>query len=262
MRLARTATFFVLLGLVLAACGNSDPASGPPVGTPMLPDLVPDPPEEVRTRPEPDGRTVLLFTSTLVNVGEGDFILSGVRDGDAWQVEQRVLYSESGSEIAPVDAQMQWGGDGHDHWHVGRVAIYWLEALDENGDPIEDFERRFDAKVGFCFYDSHHHLLTGPPERAYHSDECGDLDSDTFRMGMSEGWSDVYSFFLPGQEVDISGLPDGMYRLWAEADAQGWFLESTRENNSTWVDIDLGTHESTGSRLALVVDVGPRPGES
>lgn len=253
----------MMLVLVLASCGQSDSnPSGPPVGNPMLPDLVVEPPAEVRTRREPDGRMLLLFTSTLVNVGDGDFILSGVRDGGDWRVEQEILYSESGAEIVPADAQMKWGGDEHDHWHVDRVAIYWLEALDENGESVEDFDRRFDSKVGFCFFDSHHTLEFGPEEFVYHADECAELDSETFRTGLSQGWSDVYAFFLPGQEVDISGLDDGMYRLWAEADAQGWFRESTRDNNSTWVDIDLGTRESDGMRLATVVAVGPRPGES
>ncbi len=263
MRLNSIASLSMALVLVAAACGQSDSIpSGPPVGNPMLPDLMVEPPLEVRTRPEPDGRIMLLFTSTLVNVGDGDFILSGVRDGESWHVEQEVMYSESGVEIVPVDASMEWGGDEHDHWHVDRVAIYWLEALDENGQSVEDFERRFDSKVGFCFFDSHHPLEFGPPELAYHPDGCAELDSETFRMGLSRGWSDVYSFFLPGQEVDISGLDDGMYRLWAEADAQGWFRESDPDNNSTWVDIDLSTRQSDGVRLALVVAAGPKPGES
>jgi len=225
----------------------------------MLPDLVPDAPVEVRTRPEPDGRTLMLFTSTLVNVGAGDFILNGVRDGGDWRVEQEIVYSESGVEQLPIDARMEWGGDGHDHYHVGRVAVYWLEALDESGEPVDDFDRRFDNKVGFCFFDSHHTLGFGPEKHVYESHGCGHEDAGTFRMGLSRGWADVYAFFIPGQEIDITGLPDGMYRLWAEADAEGWFREATRDNNATWVDIDLSTLD--GSRLATVVAAGPRPGD-
>jgi hypothetical protein len=77
-------------------------------------------------------------------------------------------------------------------------------------------------------------------------------------MGLSPGWGDVYDFTLPGQSVDISELPDGRYRLWAEADPQGWFREVTRENNVTWVDLELSTG-ADGVRTAMVVSTGAQP---
>lgn len=56
---------------------------------------------------------------------------------------------------------------------------------------------------------------------------------------MSPGWSDVYGFTLPGQEIDISDLPDGLYRFWAQADPDGWFTEASEDNNLTWSIIEL-----------------------
>lgn len=224
-----------------------------------MPDLVPDTPIEVRTRPDDDGSIKMLFTSILVNVGTGDFILTGSREFDEWTVTQQIPYTIDGTEKLATDAEMAWGGDGHEHWHISRVAVYWLEALDEDGEPVADFEKRFDSKVGFCFFDSHPALDYGPPEGVYDSTGCGDVGSRTFTMGMSPGWSDVYDFTLPGQEIDITDLPDGMYRLWAQADPDGWFAEASADNNLTWADIELSTFPADGSRIAAVNAAGPSP---
>ncbi len=37
----------------------------------------------------------------------------------------------------------------------------------------------------------------------------------------------------------MTGLPDGKYRLWTEIDEQGLFREASRDNNRTWLDIEL-----------------------
>jgi hypothetical protein len=250
----------MVLVAALAGCGDSG-AAGPPVGVPVLPDLVPDPPLELRTRDDGQGHIQMLFTSTLTNVGAGDFILRGMRDLQDWRVDQEIVYSESGVEVIPTETAMEYGGDGHGHWHVARVAVYWLEAIDESGRAVAGFERRYDTKVGFCFYDSHHFLDWGPEDRSYEAEGCAEEDDSDFRVGLSRGWSDVYAFFVPGQEVDITGLPDGMYRLWGEADPEGWFREASRDNNLTWVDVELGTSDFDGSRLARVVDAAPLPGD-
>ncbi len=254
----RRKVFMLIAALALAACAQADPVlDGPPEGLQVLPDLVPAPPTDLHTSLEDDGWTIG-FTSTLVNVGEGDFILDGTRTADGeWSVEQLVPYSESGTSSAPVDIPMVWGGDGHEHWHVGRVAVYWLEALDADGEPVEGADRRFDTKVGFCFFDSHHDLDFGRSEGGYDSSGCGAEEDDSFRMGLSVGWSDVYEWTLPGQFVSIEGLPDGMYRLWGEADPEGWFVESTRDNNLSWVDVEI--FEVEGRRAAKPIAVGPEP---
>lgn len=259
MPLIRTLVLAVTIALVGSACASDDPRlDGPPVGEALYPDLVPDPPEALRTRTEDDGRQLVRFSSTLTNVGEGDFLLDGFLVDDEWTVEQLIPYSESGSNTVSVEPTMGWGGDGHEHWHVARVAVNWLQPLDDSGEPVDDFEPMFDAKVGFCFFDSHHLLDYGREERRYDSSGCGDEDSDFFEMGMSRGWSDVYDFTLPGQEIEVTGLPDGMYRLWSEADPEGWFREVTKDNNMTWVDFELSTREEDGHRLALVVETGPQ----
>ena len=250
--------------LVVAGCGGGLPSVGAPEGQPLLPDLTPVPPVDVRTTFK-DGSTVLRFSSTLVNVGEGDFVLRATRQSTVlerlsaqWVVEQEVEYSINGGELIPTDAAMVWGGDGHDHWHIERVASYRLVPLDDNGDPVDDKSNMVDSKVGFCFFDHSLHNDSGPEEAVFSVHACGDLDDREIRMGMSPGWADMYPFTLPGQSINIDGLPDGNYRLWAEADAAQWFDEVSRDNNLTWVDLEISTRDD-GLRRARLIGVGPEP---
>lgn len=244
---------------LLTACGGGIPEVGDPAGVELMPDLAPEPPVDLRTRTEGD-RVTVRFSSTLVNVGQGDFILRGTRASDDWVVEQEILYSEGGGELRPTSATMVWGGDGHEHWHIERVATYTLYRLGDDGEIIEGDIALPDAKIGFCFYDHTQSLEDGPDEAVYSHEDCGDQDDEKIRMAMSIGWSDIYDFDLPGQSIDITDLEDGFYRVVGVADPQNWFEEAVEENNETWIDIELLTQDDL--RLARLTDVGPEPERS
>lgn len=259
------------LPVLAAGCGggeDNDPVeaaatlpSGPPVGERVLPDLVPEPPVDVHTKDTGDGWQIE-FSSVLVNVGEGEFRLIVKRPTveDDWAVTQAISYSVGGIEEAPIDAGIEWGGDGHDHWHVRRVVTYRLVSIDDSGEPEPDGGLT-DAKVGFCIFDFGRELEgKGPDEAVFDRNGCRPEDAVSLTMGLSPGWGDTYEWNLPGQSIDISDLPDGPYRLWAEADESRHFIEVTTDNNHTWVDLDLST-TGTGVRTALVTEVGPAPDE-
>ena len=239
---------------------EADDEAVAPLGDPVLPDLTPQPAVDVHTKRQEEGVWTLTFSSELVNVGDGEFLLRATRerDDDAWAVEQPIRRSISGVDVAKLDAPVVWGGDGHDHWHIARVATNWLVPLDDAGEPVEGADELVDTKVGFCFYDLIRVLDTGPEEVAHDSEGCGHEDDEYIEMGLSPGWSDVYEWNLPGQTIDITDVADGRYRLWTEADESGWFREQTRDNNLTWVDLELGTIEGE-LRTAFVLDVGPQP---
>lgn len=258
--MARSAGYTCAVTALMAACGGGASLipSGPPVGTAMLPDLVPAPPDVLQMLRDDEGGWSIRFTSVIVNVGAGDFALEGTRVGGNWEVEQAITYSEGGAEVAPVDAAMVWGGDGHEHWHVSRVASYRLEPLVDATSRQPGSDGREDTKIGFCFFDSGKELETGPDKARFGRKGCGHEDSKTFLMGLTPGWGDTYPFSIPGQSIDVSDLPDGSYRLWAQADEQAWFREVTRDNNLTWVDFELATLPD-GLRTALVMAVGPVP---
>ena len=76
-------------------------------------------------------------------------------------------------------------------------------------------------------------------------------------MGLSPGWNDTYRQTLPGQSIEVTGLPDGKYRLITDVDEHGWFHETTRTNNRTWIDLEL---RMTPAGLgANTIGTGPAP---
>ena len=251
----------VVLCLLVTACGGGDSGAAaepdPPVGAPMLPDLVPKPQNNVFPR-KVGGKWRILFNTIIVNAGEGDFVLRATRlVGSNWSSEQDIQYSEGGAKRVQVRAPLVWGGDGHNHWHIVRVASVWLVPLNAKGEPLSDSKDRVDSKIGFCFYDHGHELARGPGKAEYSAHSCGKRSATVVGMGLSEGWNDTYLMDLPGQSIDVSGLPNGMYRLFTEIDEAGWFREATRSNNRTWIDIEL--RRTVGGLSAPTIGSGPSP---
>ena len=46
-------------------------------------------------------------------------------------------------------------------------------------------------------------------------------------------------YSLPGQYINITGLPKGDYRLRGVVDQQNWFQETNNTNNQAWMDIRI-----------------------
>jgi hypothetical protein len=84
-------------------------------------------------------------------------------------------------------------------------------------------------------------LTRGPEDYQYSARGCGHRDDTLIGMGLSPGWEDVYLQTLPGQSNDVTGLPDGKYRLLTIIDQERRFHEATRRNNRTWIDLDIQT---------------------
>lgn len=250
------AAFVVGLLLATGCARDALPEPDPPVGVAVLPDLAPKPQLNVTTG-QVNGRSRMFFSTTIVNVGKSDFLLRAIREGDAWRVEQGIPYSVSGAEIVPTKATLAWAGDGHSHWHVARVATTRLVPLAADGTAAS-VQGRIDSKVGFCFYDHTHELeRRGPNRFVYSAHSCGEEGDSLIGVGLSVGWSDVYRQALPGQSIDVTGLPAGRYRLWTEIDEQAWFREATRANNRTWLDLEL--RKTPSGFAADTIGRGPSP---
>jgi hypothetical protein len=186
-----------------------------------------------------NGRRLLRYSTTIVNIGAGRFELHGSRgSGDSeMSVVQRIFDNSGGwRDEAPAPTVMVLGGDGHDHWHVRDLQLSELFRL-EGGASLARSQKR-----GFCFWDNVEYRLDlpgAPQSPVYEESGCGDSGSLTTAMGLSIGWGDIYPASLPDQYIEVTGLADGRYRLVVTADAGGWFTETSESNNSTWVDIEL-----------------------
>lgn len=176
------------------------------------------------------------FTAAVANVGVGSFMVHTVRANGRgrWRVSQRFDEPDGSTSESLTKGDVVWGGHGHDHWHVHLGASYWLTRPDS-----DEVLRSYD-KVGFCFFDQVP-LVTQPSTASSHprfpKSACNRREALEFTMGLSPGWADPYPWALPDQRLLMTGLDDGVYRLWAAADPGNWFREANETNNTTWVDI-------------------------
>ena len=117
----------------------------------------------------------------------------------------------------------------HNHWHFEEFARYQLRRV-HTDEVLSSSE-----KVSFCLTDTGAFGdVPGAGNRYY-----GACDPDV-TMGLSVGWSDLYSWGLSGQELSIKGLSDGRYCLTQFVDPGGRVEESNETDNgrSTVVAID------------------------
>ena len=212
------------------------PALGNHRGTRRVPDLVPWPRSfyDYRISRE-DGRVLLRFSAGLVNVGDGPLeVLGRRRSGRRTMEASQRYYAADGRLHSREDIGAFEYHREHNHWHVLKIAEYRL--LDPAGQPVGSSN-----KVSFCLIDEYGwylHLPGAAPEPQY--EDCQHSRSRTrIRQGLSVGWTDVYSSSLPGQWVDITGVPPGQYLLQTEVNPDGIIEEKTRDNNTISVVVTI-----------------------
>ncbi|MBC6445779.1 lysyl oxidase family protein [Actinokineospora xionganensis] len=244
------ATAVTLLTAGMLVAGQSPAAAA----TANLPDLGMAKLTDLTVTRTAAGQQQLRFSATIVNVGAGAFRVVAARpdQNSAFAVSQRVENSDGSTTDTPTAAVMTFGNDNHGHYHVKDLETYTLHRLD-NGAQLGT-----SAKGGFCFMDTNAYRLSlpgAPQQPVYRGAGCGDHDSTALSMGLSVGWGDKYAWTLSDQFFDITGVPEGRYRLRATADANGLFAESNNANNQTWVDFQLT--QRRGSMSVRTLGYGP-----
>jgi hypothetical protein len=226
----------VVGAMVVVPSGDDGTRPLPARVNPLLPDLTVAPLTGIVGGLTNDGRRTVRFSVMLVNQGAGDFVLRARRSNlmaDDWRVIQRVPEAGGGYTETSSDATLVYGGDGHNHWHIREVESHTIEDLD--GTVLGKV-----VKNGFCFFDTNAvqpDLPGAAPARVYASKGCGGQIDSAVTMGLSVGWGDEYPWHLFEQEIDVTDLPEGRYRLRAVADPFGWFDELDKTNNEVVVDI-------------------------
>lgn len=224
---------------------------------PLLPDLAMGPIEDIAVGTTENGDQRLRFSATIVNIGDGPLIVRARRPwlgNEDWTVDQWMQERTGGYSMTATGASLTYGGDGHGHWHVKQVEIHQLESMDG-----KVFGRL--VKQGFCFFDTDVYRpgIAGAPEGAHWGSRgCASTLDTRVRMGLSVGWGDKYPWSLLDERIDVSGLPDGQYRIRQIADPKDEFEEADETNNEVWVDVALATLPD-GLREVKVVEAGPAP---
>jgi lysyl oxidase len=252
------ASSLIALSLVTStfgADGLDGPWSGPggePVaaasGSPAdrLPDLAMARPRDLRIQTLSNGTRRLRFTGIIVNIGAGPFETWSSRKfirAKTMAVRQRIYNTAGGRRTVATSAIVKYAGDGHDHWHVQRVAGYELYAGSGDGPVL-----RRGAKVGFCFFDTRPYRLSlarAPGSRHYIERNCGTRASRSLKIGLSVGWSDIYPWNFAWQWVNVTGLPAGQFLLKLIADPKASFVEKRTDNNCNWTRIRIARRGST-----------------
>lgn len=209
------------------------PAAQEPGGI-ALPNLRVLPPDDLYLVDErPDGPLRLKFTTVIWNDGEGPMEVRGDPDapGAALQVTQ-YLYDEAGRahpgpEVGTFDFQHR-----HGHLHLVDFARYELWSLDAEGRPEQQVAEN--DKIGFCLMDNR----VVAPEAAPPDPVYGGCEAEV--QGISTGYGDEYLAQLYEQDIDVTGLPEGRYRLVHEANPGGVLREASLDDNDAGVDLYLG----------------------
>ncbi|HXA43347.1 MAG TPA: hypothetical protein VNV65_10610 [Candidatus Solibacter sp.] len=190
----------------------------------------------------------LRFTQDIRNVGIGPlelrFRLAGV-DGASpstamtnCQMEQ-VVYRTDGSTwtrpAGPCVYHLQ-----HQHFHYQNMALNTLHRVLPTGvtDPATV---RTSQKLGFCLEDVDNFAYGSPDNMAPgyaipNNIRCqptglpsatAPQDGIWETMGITKGWGDVYTWDLPSQFIEVTGVPDGVYEVVNEANPDHGILETT-----------------------------------
>jgi Lysyl oxidase/WD40-like Beta Propeller Repeat len=217
---------------------GAQPAWKPPKRVPeLLPDFDQRAPTGLQLQPT-GSRWLLGFTSLVDNVGTGPSIIVGVRPpGHARMIgTQRVLLANGKTRVYRDVAQIRYtNSPPHHHWHLMRFDSFELRTLD--GRTLVR-----DRKSGFCLAD-HWGAAPGywPGRRPHFLGDCEQYHPEATRvvMGTTPGYTDRYPAFFHGQNVDITGVPSGIYDLMHRVNANLQLRELRYDNDAASVRLRL-----------------------
>ena len=195
----------------------------------LLPDIVPLPPRDMKVERLDDGRILLYFSTTYYNQGRGSLELradpatAGIREDIERDILQRIYFADDGHRDKVV---------GHFLWHQEHLHYHYADFITYDLEPVDAPEREDLSgnlvKSTFCIRDISRVLMDLPnalSEAEY--DICGKE-----LQGVSVGWGDTYYWDYPAQNLDISDLTSGTYRLSFIANPAQRLEEIRYDNNS------------------------------
>jgi Lysyl oxidase len=209
------------------------------------------------------------FEQTFANVGEGAAELRFAVPKDPNDTSHDVLartYFSDGHFTDTSAGTWEFHAE-HQHFHYDNFVQSNLWAADSHGHRTGTGPIRAGRKVSFCMEDE---ILDGPMwgkagvrPRFYIAPDCLDFvpsaetpDFNYLIQGVTPGWDDIYEWYLPGQYIDVAGVPSGDYVLETIADPDDKLVEPDETNNCGTVLIRL-SNMGTTDRHAEIIGKGP-----
>jgi Lysyl oxidase len=232
--------------------------------TPLYPDMRTVVPQHLNLVNEHQ-RDLLRFSNGIANTGGGPWVMRPDPP-----LDQAIDFTTAIQEIRSNNARYRCGTQpkqvtechdvlrefptsrfefhpAHNHWHMGDVALFEVR----KGSPTGPLVGGNSIKTTFCLIDWYKLEGNSPAtERMF-------ADCYTSYQGISVGWVDQYHQATPGQEVDLTGVPNGPdYYLVSTANYARVFLERNYTNNTAWVRFTLSS-DSNGNRKVTVTGHSP-----
>ncbi|MFM7313407.1 MAG: lysyl oxidase family protein [Cyanobium sp.] len=214
-------------------------------------------------------REMLRFSNAIANTGSGNWqvrrgtpltdpaqiayaVSLGLDPGELAITGQELLSSDGSVAVSIRDAALSEYHPAHRHFHIGETAEFGIEHYNESTRTWDLITGLEVVKTTFCLIDvsriekvpdsdpDHYDTVTSPSNVKVYNDCYADV------QGVQAGWMDRYHHSLPGQEVDVTDLPAGTYRIVSTVNPAGWFLESDYRNNVGWTAFAL-SRDSNGN---------------
>ncbi len=200
----------------------------------LLPDFDQRPPFRLTIR-----GTKLGFASATDNIGDGPVWVRGQRgaDGEPMQARQIVKLSDGGVRVYDRAGRLRYTPEStHSHWHLLRFQRYELRDL--TGRLLVR-----DRKSGFCLAD-HYGLARGAVadfRGPRFLSNCAAFEPEALAVeqGTSSGYTDLYPPHFHGQNLELRGVPAGVYLLVHRANPDEALEELDYTNNAASIRIRL-----------------------
>jgi len=220
--------------------GESWPEKRSDAGTPQTGprELLPDFDQRAPFRLAVSG-SKLGFASATDNVGEGPIRIRGARASlvQTMRAEQLVELSDGGVRVYVRAGRLRYTRAAtHSHWHLLDFQRYELRG------PTGKLLVR-DRKSGFCLAD--HYGLARRRVASFRAARflanCAAFDPGalTVEQGTSSGYTDLYPPHLHGQNLELRGIPAGVYVLVHRANPEELLEELDYTNNAASLRIRL-----------------------
>ncbi|MBI3886340.1 MAG: hypothetical protein HY302_11515 [Opitutae bacterium] len=234
----------------LAALAFGPAASASPGGQIHYPDLWPYYAYGLRSDTV-NGRQMLSFNAAIANFGDGPMEL-------APQNNPATGMTDAYQRFYTHDAAGNWTMTGtqyvgtfafhpeHNHWHFENFAAYQLRTAAPDG-TVGPTILASSMKVSFCLGDDWQARTDLEHAAPQTYTDC----SQAAVQGISVGWTDIYAWSLPGQSLDVTGLPDGTYWLLITVDPDNLLTEGGggKGNNTNGTKFQLSNH---GKRIRII----------
>jgi hypothetical protein len=226
----------------------------------LLPDLIVDPPKDVRVRYYA-GHRQLEFTTAVGNVGDGPLVIQAAErathPGQTLGAVQVILRRDGSKCVRPAGA-IRFADDG-ERWAYGHTVNFELR----KGDPLTGDVVALTSKTSYCLLDTDPIRGMGGQGHQFEA-HCTD---NIGRMGISSGFKDVYLRGVhPGQWIDLDADPEtaiepGTYYLVNVVNPTStlWEDDDSRQGNLSYTQIRVSLADPDGSQVRPTATPTPRP---